>query len=106
MKSALTEAQQLAKTIVQKYKPEKIILFGSVARGDARRDSDIDLLIIKSSNKKKAYRIKEVFELLRNSGRNYPLDPIVYTPKEIKKRLSLGDYFVKRILMEGETLYG
>lgn len=106
MQSRLAEAKKLAKTIAKHYKPEKIILFGSAARGDYHVDSDIDLLIIKPSAKKKAYRIKEVFESLRKTPRTYSLDPIVYTPKEIKERLSLGDYFIKRIMTEGETLYG
>lgn len=106
MQSRLAEAKQLAKTIAKHYKPEKIILFGSGARGDYHADSDIDLLIIKQSDKKKVYRIKEIFESLRRVPRLYPLDPIVYTPDEIKERLSLGDYFIKRIMKEGEILYG
>lgn len=106
MKNPLIEAKQLAQAIAKHYKPEKIILFGSAARGDYRADSDIDLLIIKESDKKKAYRIKEVFESLREVPRLYPLDPLVYTPNEIRERLSLGDYFIKRIMREGEILYG
>ena len=106
MKNIITEANVLAKTIVKKYKPEKIILFGSAARGDYGVDSDIDLLVIKQSEKKKAYRVKEIFESLRSVPRTYSLDPIVYTPVEIEKRIGLGDYFIKRILAEGKTLYG
>jgi predicted nucleotidyltransferase len=106
MQSRLAEAKKLAETLVKQYKPEKIILFGSAARGDYHADSDIDLLIIKQSRKKKVYRIKEIFEFLRTVPRIYPLDPIVYTPDEIKERLSLGDYFIKRIMTEGEILYG
>ena len=106
MQNLLEEAQVLAQVIAQHHKPEKIILFGSAARGDYHADSDIDLLIIKKSDKKKAYRIKEIFESLRNTSRTYSLDPIVYTPDEIKKRLSLGDYFIQRIIREGKTLYG
>lgn len=106
MKNIITEAHFLAKTIAKKYKPEKIVLFGSAARGDYRADSDIDLLIIKQSEKKKAYRVKEVFESLRSVHRTYSLDPIVYTPVEIKKRIAIGDYFIKRILKEGKILYG
>ena len=104
--TAIQEAELLAKKISETYKPEKIILFGSVAIGKEKQDSDIDLLIIKKSKKKRYYRIKEVFETLRGIKRNYPLDPIVYTPNEIRKRISLGDYFVKRILKEGKVLYG
>lgn len=106
MQNPLEEANLLAQEIAKNYKPDKIVLFGSAARGDYHENSDIDLLVIKKSNKKKAYRIKEVFEALHGVHRNYPLDPIVYTPEEIKERLALGDYFVKRILSEGKILYG
>ncbi len=106
MQPLVIEAKLLVQAIVKNYHPEKVILFGSGARGDSHGNSDIDLLIIKKSDRKKAYRIKEVFESLRTTPRTYPLDPIVYTPDEIKKRLSLGDYFIKRIMAEGKILYG
>lgn len=106
MQTILTEATKLSEALAKNYNPEKIILFGSGARGDIHTDSDIDLLIIKNSDKKKAYRIKEVFTALRNVPRTYSLDPLVYTPNEIKKRLALGDYFIKRIMTEGRVLYG
>lgn len=106
MQTPLDEANLLAREIAKTYKPEKIVLFGSAARGDYHINSDIDLLIIKKSDKKKAYRIKDVFKSLRSVPRNYPLDPIVYTPEEIEERVALGDYFVKRILSEGKILYG
>lgn len=100
------ETQTLVQKIVDYLKPERIIVFGSVVRGEADANSDIDLLIIKKSDKKRPFRIKEVFEAIRGMDRSYPLDPIVYTPEEIAKRLSLGDYFVKRVLTEGKVVYG
>lgn len=106
MQAIITEAQQVTKTLTQKYHPQKIILFGSSARGEATKNSDIDLLIIKPSDKKKAYRIKEVFEALRGTKRQYPLDPLVYTQEELDHRVTLGDYFIQRILAEGKVLYG
>ncbi len=106
MQPLIVEAKQLTRTLVKKYHPQQVILFGSGARGTNKKDSDIDLLIIKKSDKKKAYRIKEIFEALRNTDRHYPLDPLVYTPEELKERIALGDYFIKRILSEGKTLYG
>lgn len=99
------ETKLLVKKIARFCKPEKIILFGSVARGESKMDADIDLLIIKESSKKRPFRVKEVFEAVRGIKRNFPLDPIVYTPEEIKKRLSLGDYFIQRVLKEGKVLY-
>ena len=53
MQNLLREAKLLAKTIAKNSNPEKIILFGSAARGDYHANSDIDLLIIKRSRKKK-----------------------------------------------------
>lgn len=106
MENVLKETRLLVNKIISFYKPEKIILFGSLARGENHANPDIDLLIIKKSKKKRPFRVKEVFEAIRGFERNYPLDPIVYTPEELKKRLSLGDYFIQRILREGKLLYG
>ena len=100
------EIKVLVRKIADKYKPKKIILFGSTARGEEKNNSDIDILIIKDSKEKRPYRVKKVFEAVRTIQRTYALDVIVYTPDEINKRLSLGDYFIQRILDEGKTLYG
>jgi len=97
------------KLIIQKIadycKPEKIILFGSMARGENKEGSDIDLLVIKDSNKKRPFRVKEVFEAIRGINRNHPLDPIVYTPEEYETRLGLGDYFIKEVAEQGKIMY-
>ena len=105
MNGILNETQNIVNKIVDYCKPEKIILFGSFARGEEKSNSDIDLLIIKNSDKKRPFRIKEVFEALRGMDRDFPLDPIVYTPGEISKSLALGDYFIKEVLEEGKVMY-
>lgn len=105
MRNYNNEIKLITKLIINYCKPEKIILFGSFARGSFHKDSDIDLFIIKKSSQKRPFRAKEIFEALRGIERTFPLDPIVYTPKEIKDRLSLDDPFVKTILNEGKTIY-
>ena len=94
----MTDIHEETNTIVKKIadycKPEKIILFGSASRGQQTEKSDIDLLIIKNSEKKRSQRVKEIFEAIRGIKRDYPLDPIVYTQDEVNHRLSLGDYFI------------
>lgn len=100
------EAEKIADLIAQKYQPEKIILFGSIAEGKITSDSDIDLLVVKKTNKKRAFRIMEVFRAVRDLRRNFALDPIVYTPEELENRLTIGDYFVNEALKNGEVLYG
>lgn len=106
MSNIQEETKLLVTKIVDGYKPEKVILFGSVARGETRRDADIDLLIVKKTDKKRPFRVKDVFTAIRGIDRRYALDPIVYTPEELERRASLGDYFIRRVLSEGKVLYG
>ena len=96
------EIKNVTEQIVQSYNPEKIILFGSFAYGKPRPSSDIDLLIIKKSRKKRVERIKEILMKVES---DIPLEPLVYTPKEIKQRLNLGDFFVQDIFKKGKLLY-
>lgn len=105
MKDALSEAKALAAAIAAQYKPEKIVLFGSVAKGDYKPDSDIDLLIIKDTDIKRPYRVKQVLEAIRGIPRDFDFDPKVYTRQEIEDRLRMGDDFVKSMIDEGLTLY-
>ena len=96
--------KKITERIVEKYEPEKIILFGSYAWGKPTEDSDIDLFIVKNSRKKKIDRERELRTML--FGNNFPaMDLLIYTPNEIKKRLFIEDFFVKQILSEGEILY-
>ena len=104
--TASSEAAQIVRKIVSSYKPLKVFLFGSVARGKQRPDSDIDLLIIKDTPLNKPHRIKEVFQAVRGIARTYPLDPIVYTPQEIQARIDLGDQFITSIFSEGKLMHG
>ena len=97
--------QKIAQKIQTHYKPEKIILFGSYAYGKPNRDSDIDMFIIRGTTKRRIDRFIEVKKLVYDANRRIPFSPIVYTPEEVKQRLSLGDDFVKEILDKGRVLY-
>lgn len=97
------EIKKLTNQIVAKYKPEKIILFGSVARGKPGPDSDIDILIIKKKPRKKFHH--RIGDVLNTVDYDIPLEPLVYTPKELKQRISLGDFFIEEVLATGKVLY-
>ena len=98
------EIDNITAQIIEKYNPEKIILFGSAVTGDASPDSDIDFLIIKRDTPYRgADRIRELSRLI---ARNVAVDFLVYRPDEYEKRLSMGDPFLKTIIKEGKTLYG
>jgi predicted nucleotidyltransferase len=92
--------------ISSEYKPKKIILFGSYAYGNPSEDSDIDLLIIKNTDKRPIDRWLEVKKFLRGISQTVSISPLVYTEKEIADRLAIKDFFVKDILEKGEVLYG
>lgn len=100
------EADKIVKKIADYCKPEKIYIYGSMARGEAKRNSDLDLLIVKDSNEKRPFRAKEVFEALRGFDRKLTIDPIVYTQNELNERMQMGDYFVKEMLEQGQLVYG
>jgi predicted nucleotidyltransferase len=95
---------QAIKRIVTELKPEKIILFGSYAYGNPTPDSDVDLLVIMKTKAKEIDRYVAVSNLLY--PRQFPVDILVKTPKEIeaefKKR---GNFFMREVLTKGKVLY-
>jgi predicted nucleotidyltransferase len=93
----------VSKKIIENFNPEKIILFGSSARGTQTKDSDIDLLVIMDSKQRPAKRSMEISKVCR--PKFISMDILVRTPEEIKKRLQIGDYFIKEILEKGKVLY-
>lgn len=97
--------QKITTKIVSDYRPEKIILFGSAARGEFRAGSDLDFFVIKKGVDAlpRGERYREVSKFLDHEA---ALDVLIYTPYEVKKRLYLGDPFIKKILGEGKVLYG
>ena len=96
----------LTKRLIKLYKPEKIILFGSYVWGKPTKHSDIDLFIVKKTRKKRVKRFSEVQRLLYGYHASIPIEPLVLTPQELKKRLTMEDPFILRILKEGKVLHG
>lgn len=88
--------------IVQKFAPEKVILFGSYAWGEPGPESDVDLLIIKETNDTRALARAIDHELF---DRRFPIDILVYKPDRIALRLEIGDSFVRKVMQHGKVLY-
>ena len=81
---------------------EKVILFGSFARGDYGARSDIDLLVILGQSSL-AFRDR-VFDLLPHVS-SYPTDVFPYTAAEVESRLASADPFLTKAVHEGIQLY-
>ena len=89
--------------LIQKYKPAKIILFGSAATDQMNPDSDLDFLVVKDDKKSHHDRMVEVYKLV---DKDIAADFLVYTPEELTTRVKMGDPFIKSVLSEGIVLYG
>jgi predicted nucleotidyltransferase len=96
------QLKKIVQRIVREYKPEKIYLFGSFAWGKPDKDSDVDLLIIKRTKEGFFRRHLAVRKIIDGE---IPVDVLVRTPSELKKRLNLGDFFYQDILKKGKCLY-
>ena len=94
---------EIVNKIVSGYNPDKIILFGSYATGNANEDSDLDLLVIKDSYIPRPQRTIQVRRMLY--GSMIPIDLIVYTSKEIDESKENRFGFVHEVLITGKTLY-
>lgn len=97
------QISEINKKIVEKYRPEKIILFGSHAWGKPTKDSDIDLFIIKKTTTPGMKRVEQLDKIFLR--REVALDFLVYTPAQIKETLKSGDIFINKILSEGIVCY-
>ncbi len=89
--------------ITRRFDPVRIILFGSWARGEATKDSDLDLLVVMP---KVEHKRKTAIEVLRAlNGLPISKDVIVTTPEEIKTRGHIVGDILRPALMEGKIIY-
>ena len=95
--------QEIVRRILAVGSPHKIVLFGSQARGDARSDSDLDLLIIEDSE---LPRYKRSVRYLRALVGLFPAkDVVVWTPDEVEEWAEVPHAFITTVLREGKTLH-
>ena len=84
------------------YAPENIILFGSAARGDADEYSDLDLIIVKKTDKRFVERLVDVTAYLPV---DLAIDVLVYTPQELRDMVEVGNPFIEGALNDANILY-
>jgi predicted nucleotidyltransferase len=98
-----TVLNEIVQRLVDAVDPDRIILFGSRARGDARADSDVDLLIIKDSAEPAYRRTLPAYRAL--AGITVPTDIIWRTAAEVEDWSAVRNYVTTRALNEGRVLY-
>jgi predicted nucleotidyltransferase len=103
MENYLNKIQEITNKIIENYKPDRIILFGSYASGNINENSDIDLLIVKDSLLPRHKRAREVRKYLY--GTMVPMDILVFTNQEIDDSKDLKFSFIYNAFKTGKVLY-
>ena len=98
----MNDIYKLANRIAEQFQPERIILFGSYARGNPSPDSDVDLLVVLPFHGKNWQMAAEIRRRVRAA---MAMDLLVRTPEQIRQRLSSGDTFLQEIIQQGQVLY-
>ena len=98
---------QMVQAIVAEVDPEQVILFGSRARGDAREDSDVDLVVVEAEpfGKTRSRRLEAVRLWKSLSGFIVPKDILVYSRDEVEYWRDSLNHVLARALREGRVLY-
>jgi len=105
-KSKTTSTQALEEMVVrlvEHFHPQRLILFGSRARGDEKVGSDFDFLIIAPSNEPRWRRTVPAYRLL--AGLGVPKDIVWWTPEEVAAWREVKSHFIHTALKEGRVLY-
>ena len=97
----MTAIRRFARQIAERFRPEKIILFGSYTYGKPHQESDVDLLVIMPARNviDQSIRIGLAFE------RPFSFDLIVRTPKQVERGVRDDDWFLREITEKGKVLY-
>lgn len=98
----LSDIQRVVDQIVERFRPNKIWLFGSFAHGTPTSDSDVDLLVAMDTSLR---NVQQAVEIRKAVNFPFPVDLLVRTPEQIAKRLALGDGFFHEVLTKGVVLH-
>ena len=98
-----SQIRAFSDTIARKFRPRKIVLFGSYAYGKPTESSDVDLLVIMPRTRCCGERMS--VRILHAIPRDFPLDLLVRTPSDVAKRLRWRDPFICELVERGKVLY-
>ena len=95
--------QAFTQQLVERFAPEKVILFGSQARAEGRWDSDADILVVMPFQGRHLAQIRAI---RKSCHAGFPLDLLVRRPDEIAGRYLGGDPIIREALDHGTVLHG
>jgi len=98
------QIRRYARTLGRQFRPQRVLLFGSYARGQATEDSDVDMLVIMDHDKPR--NVEQAIAIRLQTDSPFPMDLLVRRPAEVAERVAMNDTFIRSVLEEGEVLYG
>lgn len=98
---ALGDIKIFCRQLALEYRPRRIVLFGSYARGKPRPDSDVDLLVVMPF---KGSGVSKAAEMIRKLSPSFAVDLVIRTPTDIERRVAMNDFFLKEAT-KGKLLY-
>jgi predicted nucleotidyltransferase len=100
------QIDDLARRIAEEFRPERIILFGSYAHGNPTEDSDVDLLVVMKMRGDVVEKGAEIYVAVDKAGAApFSIDILVRTPKQIRERVAMNDFFMREITEHGRVIY-
>ena len=99
---ALTDIQDFVTDVAREFLPEKVILFGSYAAGNAGVESDIDLLVVMPDE---VSGVRVAADIITRLKPVLPVELVVRSSRQIRERLALNDFFLREIMTKGKELY-
>jgi predicted nucleotidyltransferase len=95
---------EVVRRVVEAAQPDKIILFGSAARGEMGPNSDLDLLVIKGGKYNRGRLLTEIYGHLADA--DAAVDVIVATPEEVERYRNSHCMVICPAMKEGKVVYG
>jgi predicted nucleotidyltransferase len=101
----LAWAREIAELLEREIDPQLVVLFGSVAKGEVYRDSDLDLFVVWDgvghlTNRERRIKLRKLI-----GEREVPLDILTCTSEEFEEALQEPNSFTNIIMAEGMVLY-
>ncbi len=101
-RNGLKDVLSLSRRIAEEFHPRQIILFGSYAYGHPHRGSDVDLMVVMPFRGRSVAMSRKILERVVPK---MPIDLLVRTPEQVRKRLKWNDFFLREIFARGKVLY-
>jgi predicted nucleotidyltransferase len=99
---SLDDIREIVQQIVERFRPQKVILFGSYAEGQATPDSDVDLLVVMETSEQALHAAARISAAIDHP---FPLDILVFRPAELKASLERKGVFATEVMAKGLVLH-